>query len=629
MVDLEMMNGGHGDDVMVIQPLSDNDGLVQEAQEFEKHRMEYIELLRDIRKRHPNIETKQLEEMAQMEVLNRGPKSRAFYRMQATRALTGSGNVIKKSKVENRLNSDQNVPKEEDEDENVQKIYFDPGHYTVMENVGTFYVTVTRSGGSLESTISVDYVTEDGTANEGDDYVATNGTITFYPGEQHKQIPVTIIDDEIFEEDEHFFMRLSNLRIVSDRENSVEPMQVRLVNPSQATIMVLDDDHAGIFHFESKQMTVSESGGFAEVKVVRSSGARGIVRVPYQSIEGTAHGKGKDYDDAEGYLEFKNDQTEAIISVRIIDDNEYEKNESFYVQLGQPYSVKKSGEPTFRAPGDDSGAPRLGEITKIEVVIEESIEFKNTVDKLLKSGQWSLVIGTSSWKEQFIEAITVSAGDEGEMVGTPDGEEDEKLPTCMDYLMHFLTIFWKVMFAFVPPTDYLGGWLCFTVSIMGIGVLTALIGDVASHFGCTVGLSDAVTAISLVAMGTSLPDTFASKVAAINDEYADSSIGNVTGSNAVNVFLGIGVAWSIAAIVHWWRGTTFKVPAGSLGFSVTVFCGFALLAILILLIRRSRGAELGGPTTFKYICSAILFTLWGLYITLASMENYCIIQPGF
>ena len=54
-------------------------------------------------------------------------------------------------------------------------------------------------------------------------------------------------------------------------------------------------------------------------------------------------------------------------------------------------------------------------------------------------------------------------------------------------------------------------------------------------------------------------DTFASKVAAIGDEYADSSIGNVTGSNAVNVFLGIGVAWTIAAVYHAIKGTTFLV----------------------------------------------------------------------
>ena len=45
-------------------------------------------------------------------------------------------------------------------------------------------------------------------------------------------------------------------------------------------------------------------------------------------------------------------------------------------------------------------------------------------------------------------------------------------------------------------------------------------------------------------------DTFASKTAAIQDETADASVGNVTGSNAVNVFLGIGIAWSMAAI-YW------------------------------------------------------------------------------
>lgn len=47
--------------------------------------------------------------------------------------------------------------------------------------------------------------------------------------------------------------------------------------------------------------------------------------------------------------------------------------------------------------------------------------------------------------------------------------------------------------------------MCFVVSICGIGLVTALIGDVASHFGCTLGVKDAVTAICFVALGTSLP----------------------------------------------------------------------------------------------------------------------------
>lgn len=71
--------------------------------------------------------------------------------------------------------------------------------------------------------------------------------------------------------------------------------------------------------------------------------------------------------------------------------------------------------------------------------------------------------------------------------------------------MHFLTVFWKVLFACVPPTDYLNGWACFFVSIVIIGLLTAVIGDLASHFGCTIGLKDSVTAVVFVALGTSVP----------------------------------------------------------------------------------------------------------------------------
>lgn len=91
--------------------------------------------------------------------------------------------------------------------------------------------------------------------------------------------------------------------------------------------------------------------------------------------------------------------------------------------------------------------------------------------------------------------------------GDDDEEEsgEERLPSCFDYIMHFLTVFWKVLFAFVPPTEYWNGWACFFVSISLIGILTAVTGDLASHFGCTIGLKDSVTAVVFVALGTSVP----------------------------------------------------------------------------------------------------------------------------
>ncbi len=40
---------------------------------------------------------------------------------------------------------------------------------------------------------------------------------------------------------------------------------------------------------------------------------------------------------------------------------------------------------------------------------------------------------------------------------TEDEDEDgeAKMPSCGDYVLHFLTLFWKILFAFVPPTGQL------------------------------------------------------------------------------------------------------------------------------------------------------------------------------
>merc|ERR1711983_756640 len=280
------------------------------------------------------------------------------------------------------------------------------------------------------------------------------------------------------------------------------------------------------------------------------------------------------------------------------------------------------------------GRPRLGDVTKIQIRIRESKEFKSSVDRMMQRGNASLAAGATSWKDQILEAFTVQAGDdddEEEEGGDEEGEKEEKMPTCGDYIMHFLTLFWKVIFSFIPPAGLAKGYPCFVISICMIGLCTAVIGDVAGHLGCFIYLKDSVNAIAFVALGTSVPDTFASKTAAIQDETADNSVGNVTGSNAVNVFLGIGIAWTMAAIYWESQGESFIVPVGSLGFSVTIFCLEALCAILILLARRhpAVGGELGGPKFFKTISSSIFVFFWCFYVMISALEMYDVIEPGF
>ncbi|XP_056303070.1 solute carrier family 8 member 4a [Danio aesculapii] len=622
--------------------------------EEEEARREMARTLKDLKQRHPEKDMEQLIEMANYQVLVQQQKSRAFYRIQATRMMIGAGNILKKHAADQArkvVSCHEANPQEEDP----HTIYleFEPSHYQCFENCGSLKLSVTRHGGDSGCTVKVDYRTEDGTANAGSDYEFAEGTLVFKPGETVKELTVGVIDDDIFEEDEHFYVHLSNPRVVHRAEVSIldpnavspgnsiigsshVPPKAALGNAHTATVTIYDDDHAGIFTFESNSTRVSESVGIMQVKVHRTSGARGKVAVPYHTTEGTAKA-GEDYDEVAGKLEFLNDETMKILEVKIIDDEEYEKNKTFTIHLGEPVLLEigqKHGDSNDNKPAVGAeeeevakmGCPSLGEHTKLEVVIEESYEFKNTVDKLIKKTNLALVVGSSSWREQFVSAVTVSAGDDDE-----EESGEERLPSCFDYIMHFLTVFWKVLFAFVPPTEYWNGWACFIVSITLIGVLTAVTGDLASHFGCTVGLKDTVTAVVFVALGTSVPDTFASKVAAIQDQYADASIGNVTGSNAVNVFLGIGVAWTIAAVYWHSQGKKFQVPPGSLAFSVTLFTILALVCVVTLLYRRRpsvSGGELGGPRTPKLLTVFLFLVLWLIYIMLASLEAYCHV-PGF
>ncbi|KAF7669150.1 hypothetical protein LDENG_00238480 [Lucifuga dentata] len=602
---------------------------VQPANDEGQNKDEMVHILKDLKEKHPDKDINQLIEMANYSALRQRKKSRAFYRVQATRMLIGAGNVLRKHAAEHARRKATSGGTEDDR-ATCSHISFESPQYQCTENCGTLSLGVILVGGTDQNTFYVDYRTENGSANAGADYEFCEGTLIFKPGETQKEIKVGILDDDIFEEDEHFFVRLQNLRLdQGGSEGMGTPPKGRLVEPMVATITILDDDHAGIFTFRQRVLRVSESTGILTVTVVRNSGSRGTVTVPYHTEDGTAKA-GVDYEETRGELEFTNEQTSQSLKVHIINVSEYEKQENFFIMLEEPKWLKRgiSGNPTPEEEEarriSEMGKPILGEHSRLEVIILESCEFKSTVDKLLKDTNLAGVIGTHSWKEQFIEAVTVSAGDEDE-----EGEE-QRAPNCCDYFMHILCIFWKILFAFVPPTEFLNGWACFIVSISVIGFLTAIIGDIASHFGCTVGLKDTVTAVVFVALGTSVPDTFASKVAATQDQYADASIGNVTGSNAVNVFLGIGVAWSVAAVYWKIKGKVFRVEPGSLAFSVTLFTIFAFFTMGVLMLRRrpSIGGELGGPKTTKALTALVFFGLWFLYILFSSLEVYCHIQ-GF
>ncbi|KAL7873824.1 hypothetical protein AOLI_G00128950 [Acnodon oligacanthus] len=282
----------------------------------EEARRDMAKILKELKQKHPDKEVEQLIELANYQVLSQQQKSRAFYRCQATRLMTGAGNILKKHAADQarKAVSMHEVRSDTGENDPISKIFFEPGSYQCLENCGTVAVNVIRRGGDLNQTVSVDFRTEDGTANAGSDYEFTEGTVVFKPGETQKEIRVGIIDDDIFEEDENFHIQLTNVRVLHEgaepettEANHVDTI-ASLGMPSTATVTIFDDDHAGIFTFEEPVTHVSESVGVMEAKVLRTSGARGVVMVPYKTVEGSAKGGGEDFEDTHGILEFQNDE---------------------------------------------------------------------------------------------------------------------------------------------------------------------------------------------------------------------------------------------------------------------------------------------------------------------------------
>merc|ERR1711937_798459 len=373
----------------------------------------------------------------------------------------------------------------EKKDDGVTRIMFDPPHYTVMESVGTFEVTIVREGNDLNTTVQVDYI-------------EASGTLTFGPGETQKMVTLEVLDDDVFEDDEHFYIRISNLRrkdgmpfsqIEAENEDGSTSMQAscQLGTPHMATIMILDDDHSGIFGFEDTEAEIVESVGTFELKIQRISGARGKVAIPFNTEDGTAK-DGSHYEAQEGEVVFENEETEKIVSLAITDEESYEKNLIMYVNIGEPrhiaegkagegidYSILDAKDPETLTEEEKIallGRPVLGTNTRIQIRIKESKEFKGAVYKMMQKANNSMLVGSSSWLDQFSEAFTVQADDEEE-----EGEEgEEKMPSCGDYIMHFLTLPWKLIFAFIPPTAIYNGYPTFVVAIFGIGACTAVIG---------------------------------------------------------------------------------------------------------------------------------------------------------
>lgn len=564
-----------------------------------------VKFIKDIKK-NTKLSDEDAAVLAASKIVDSKPHSRMWYRIGAVRNMTGGRKTQPANKMNDKLkevydaiNENPEAPNITWPDELEEKsiIEFHSSTAAVMESIGIYKLNVIRHG-RLDNTVKVRVETIDGSAVAEEDYKPLDETLTFEPNERSKEIGLEIVDDNQWEPDEEFFVKLT---LIPGKESE----KVRLGRTSIMEITILNDDEPGTVQFEKKGYFVKESCGDAEISVMRQNGADGEISIKYRTIDKTAI-NGKDFEGGEGVIEFKHGETHQILKIPIVNDMTFERDENFDIELFEP-----------------EGGAKLGKYNRTVVTIVNDDDFNLVLNRMLKmtnANLDSMKVHHETWAQQLKDAMNVNGG-------------DVENATTGDYVMHFLTFGFKIIFALIPPAGMAGGWPCFFVSLAMIGILTAIVGDLAGIFGCLIGLKDSVTAITFVALGTSLPDTFASKAAAVSEKTADNAVGNVTGSNSVNVFLGLGLPWMIASIYHAAKGSTFKVPSGSLGFSVTLYTITAIIAIVLLMVRRSLSlfgsAELGGPSTPKIVSAAILVSLWFTYVLLSSLQAYGKIEAPF
>lgn len=147
-----------------------------------------VRILKDLKEKHPDKDLDQLIEMANYSALVHQKKSRAFYRVQATRMIIGAGNILRKHAAEHTRRSGA---RGQEDMATCSHICFESAQYQCTENCGTLTLWVILEGGTGQNTFYVDYCTENGSANAGADYEFNEGTLVFKPGETRKEIKVS------------------------------------------------------------------------------------------------------------------------------------------------------------------------------------------------------------------------------------------------------------------------------------------------------------------------------------------------------------------------------------------------------------------------------------------------------
>ncbi len=278
----------------------------------------------------------------------------------------------------------------------VPSISFSNASYSANEGAGMRTISVNRTGGTSD-TITVDYATSDGTANAGQDYVAASGTLTFNSGDVVKTFNVQITEDATDEADETVNLTLSN----------VQGGNAFLGSPSTAVLTINDNDDPPSISINDVSQNEGDSGTTTfSFQVQLSVASAQEVSVAYATADGTATAP-FDYTAANGVLNFAPGETNKVINVSVVADDNQEADETFFVNLSNPMNATL---------GDAQG---LGTIVNDDTSVSPGVSINSVAMAEGNAGttsfQFTVQLSTAS-----VNTVTVDYATEDGTASAPD-----------------------------------------------------------------------------------------------------------------------------------------------------------------------------------------------------------------
>lgn len=187
--------------------------------------------------------------------------------------------------------------------------------------------------------VTVQYATANGTAVAGVDYTATSGTLTFEPGELTKTVTVAVSGDALDELDETFVLNLSN----AGNGTIADGQAVATIRNDEVAVSINDISVA-----EGNIGTVG-----AVFTITLSTASTHAVTVQYATAPGSATA-GADYTTANGAVVFAPGETAKTVSVTVRGDTQYERTETYFVNLVAIDAITSDGQAVGTILNDDA-----------------------------------------------------------------------------------------------------------------------------------------------------------------------------------------------------------------------------------------------------------------------------------